>query len=336
MRASYVLKRIGLFFLVLWGAATLNFFIPRLSPGDPIRERLSSMAVQSGYVQTGIEEMVRAYQQKFGLDQPLYLQYLRYLRDIFTFNFGYSLTLYPAKVLDLILHALPWTIGLLTVATLFAFIFGTLFGALMAWPRAPKALKSLASPFLTLSAIPHYLLGLILLYIFAFTLKKLPLYGGYPAGTVPSLSLPFIGTILQHSILPALSIVLVEMGFWALGMRSMMVTTEGEDYMLFADARGLRSNFIFRNYALRNAMLPQYTALALSIGRVVSGSLIVEIVFTYPGIGSLLYTAIKGSDYFMIYGIVFMVILTLGIATLVLDLLYPLLDPRIRYHQGAS
>ncbi|MGI8857953.1 MAG: ABC transporter permease [Thermomicrobiales bacterium] len=335
MRLSYLLKRIGLFFLVLWGAATLNFIIPRLSSADPIRERLSAMAVQSGYVQTGVDDMVRAYQQKFGLDQPLYLQYFRYLRDIFTFNFGYSLSLYPAKVLALILHALPWTIGLLTVSTIIAFGVGTLFGALMAWPKAPKVVKSLASPFLTLSAIPHYLLGLILLYVFAFSLKRLPLYGGYPAGTVPNLSLPFIGTILQHSILPACSIVLVEMGFWALGMRSMMVTTEGEDYMLFAEARGLRSNFIFRNYALRNAMLPQYTSLALSIGRVVSGSLIVEIIFTYPGIGSLLYTAIKGSDYFVIYGVVFMVILTLGLATLVLDLVYPLLDPRIRYHQGA-
>jgi peptide/nickel transport system permease protein len=324
VRLSYLLKRIGLFFLVLWGAASLNFIIPRLSSADPIRERLSAMAVQSGYVQTGVDDMVRAYQQKFGLDQPLYLQYFRYLRDIFTFNFGYSLSLYPAKVL-----------GLLTVSTVIAFGVGTLFGALMAWPKAPKVVKSLASPFLTLSAIPHYLLGLILLYIFAFSLKKLPLYGGYPAGTVPNLSPSFMWTILQHSILPACSIVLVEMGFWALGMRSMMVTTEGEDYMLFAEARGLRSNFIFRNYALRNAMLPQYTSLALSIGRVVSGSLIVEIIFTYPGIGSLLYTAIKGSDYFVIYGVVFMVILTLGLATLVLDLVYPLLDPRIRYHQGA-
>ncbi len=180
MRLSYLLKRIGLFFLVLWGAASLNFIIPRLSSADPIRERLSAMAVQSGYVQTGVDDMVRAYQQKFGLDQPLYLQYFRYLRDIFTFNFGYSLSLYPAKVLDLILHALPWTIGLLTVSTVIAFVVGTLFGALMAWPKAPKLVKSLASPFLTLSAIPHYLLGLILLYIFAFSpeeiaaLRRLP------------------------------------------------------------------------------------------------------------------------------------------------------------------
>jgi len=334
MRATYLLKRVGLFFLVLWGAATINFIIPRLSPTDPIRSRLSAMAVQSGFVQSGVEEMVKAYQAKFGLDQPLYIQYVRYLKDIFTFNFGYSLSLYPAQVLDLILNALPWTIGLLTTATLMAFAVGTLSGALMGWPRTPRAFRSLVGPLLTLSAIPYYLLGLMLLYVFAFTLKLLPLYGGYPAGSVPSLSLPFIATVFRHSLLPAFSIVLAEMGFWALGMRSMMVTTEGEDYMLFAEARGLQNRHIFTRYALRNAMLPQYTSLALSIGRIVSGSVLVEVIFAYPGIGTLLYTAIKGSDYFVIYGIVFMVILTLGIATLILDLLYPLLDPRIR-QQGA-
>jgi peptide/nickel transport system permease protein len=247
-----------------------------------------------------------------------------------TFNFGYSLSLYPARVLDLILNALPWTIGLLLVATIIAFGVGTIMGALMAWPGVPKLFKLSGGALLTLSAIPYYLLGLILLYIFAFSLKLLPLYGGFPAGTVPGLDLPFIGQVLKHSILPALSIVLAEMGFWALGMRSMMVTTEGEDYMIFAEARGLKKSKIFSGYALRNAMLPQYTALALSLGRIVSGSVLVEVIFGYPGIGSLLYTAIKGSDYFIIYGVVFIVILTLGVATLLLDILYPLLDPRIK------
>ena len=333
MRTRSTLKRIGLFFLVIWGAATVNFIIPRLSPSDPIRARLSAMAVQSGYVQTGIEDMVRAYQEKFGLDQPLYIQYLRYLKDMFTFNFGYSLSLYPAEVLDLILNALPWTIGLLVTSTLIAFAIGTITGALMAWPSVPQTFKSVAGIFLTMSAIPYYLLGLILLYIFGFTMKLLPLYGGYPAGVVPEISLPFIGTILRHSILPATSIVLAEIGFWALGMRSMMVTTEGEDYMIFAEARGLKKRTIFSRYALRNALLPQYTSLALSLGRIVSGSVLVEVIFAYPGIGTLLFTAIRGSDYFIIYGVVFIVILTLGVATLLLDLVYPLLDPRIR--QGA-
>jgi peptide/nickel transport system permease protein len=330
MRLRWMLKRFGLFILVVWGAATINFIIPRLSPTDPIRARLSAMAVQSGFVQSGIEDMVKAYQEKFGLDQPLWIQYVRYLKDMFTFNFGYSLSLYPARVLDLILNALPWTIGLLTVATIIAFGIGTLMGALMAWPGVPQLFKLSGSALLTLSAIPYYLLGLVLLYIFAFTLKVLPLYGGYPAGIVPGFDPSFIGLVLKHSILPALSIVLAEMGFWALGMRSMMITTEGEDYMTFAEARGLRKNKIFSGYALRNAMLPQYTALALSLGRIVSGSVLVEVIFGYPGIGSLLYTAIKGSDYFIIYGVVFIVILTLGVATLLLDILYPLLDPRIK------
>ena len=330
MRFRWILKRFGLFLLVIWGAATINFIIPRLSPTDPIRARLSAMAVQSGFVSAGVEEMVKAYQQKFGLDQPLWIQYFRYLKDMFTFDFGYSLSLYPARVLDLILNALPWTIGLLTVATIMAFGIGTIAGALMAWPGVSRLFKLSAGALLTLSAIPYYLLGLILLYILAFTFKLLPLYGGYPAGIVPGLDLPFIGTVVKHSILPALSIVLAEMGFWALGMRSMMITTEGEDYMTFAEARGLKKAKIFSGYALRNAMLPQYTALALSLGRIVSGSVLVEVIFGYPGIGSLLYTAIKGSDYFIIYGVVFIVILTLGVATLLLDILYPLLDPRIK------
>ncbi len=330
MHTRSIAKRIGLFFLVVWGAATVNFIIPRLSPTDPIRARLSAMAVQSGFVQSGIEEMVKAYQEKFGLDQPLYVQYVRYLKDMVTFNFGYSLSLYPTRVLDLILNALPWTIGLLTVATLIAFVLGTLAGAMMAWPGVPKLFTSSIGILLTLSAVPYYLLGLILLYLFAFTIKLFPLYGGYPVGTVPELSLPFIGTVVRHSLLPGLSIVLAEIGFWSLGMRSMMVTTEGEDYMVFAEARGLRKWSIFRQYAMRNAMLPQYTSLALSLGRIVSGSVLVEVIFGYPGIGTLLYTAIRGSDYFIIYGVVYIVILTLGVATLALDLLYPLLDPRIR------
>jgi len=333
MHTRSVIRRIGLFILVVWGAASVNFIIPRLSPTDPIRARLSAMAVQSGYVQTGVEEMVKAYQAKFGLDQPMYVQYFRYLKDMLTFNFGYSLSLYPAKVLDLILNALPWTIGLLTTATILAFLIGTLAGAMMAWPGVPRLFTSSAGILLTLSAVPYYLLGLILLYIFAFTIKLLPLYGGYPVGTVPSLSPHFIGTVLRHSLLPALSIVLAEMGFWSLGMRSMMVTTEGEDYMIFAESRGLQKWKVFRQYGLRNAMLPQYTALALSLGRIVSGSVLVEVIFGYPGIGALLFQAIRGDGFFLIQGIVFTVIVALGLATFVLDVVYPWLDPRISYRR---
>jgi len=330
MNWRHVLKRFGLFLFVVWGAATLNFFLPRLAPGDPVRERLFQMSTTGGFTQTGVEEMVEEYQAKFGLDKPLYEQYLNYLLDMARFDFGYSLTLFPSRALDLIMNALPWTIGLLLVTTLLSFAIGTLLGAVIAWPRAPRWVEGLAAPLLTLAAVPYYLLGLILLYVFAFLLKWFPLSGGYPPGTQPAFTISFISDVLRHSILPALSIILSALGFWALGIRGMMVTTSGEDYMLYAEARGLRGRTIFARYGLRNALLPQVTALALSLGNIVSGALLVEVIFTYPGVGSLLFRAIQGADYFVIYGIVFMVVLAIGLATMIVDLAYPFLDPRIR------
>lgn len=330
MSWNMVAKRFGLFLIVIWGAATLNFFLPRIGPGDPIRERLFALSTQGGLTQTGVEEMVASYNARFGLDQPLWRQYLNYLWDMVTFNFGYSLSLFPAKATDLIFDALPWTIGLLLVTTVLSFVLGTLFGALIAWSKSPKWLEVLAVPMLTLAAVPYYLLALILLYVFAFSLKWFPLSGGYSPGTQPSASWDFWQDVLRHSVLPAFSILLAAIGSWAIGIRGMMISTVGEDYMTFAEARGLRNRTIFGRYALRNAMLPQVTSLALSLGNIVSGALIVEVVFTYPGVGSLLYNAIRSADFFVVYGVVFMVVLTLGIATMLVDLAYPLLDPRIK------
>lgn len=334
MRRHYLIHRLIQFAIVLWGAATLNFLIPRLAPGDPVRERMYEMASQGGYLQQGIEQMVKAYDQQFGLDKPLWQQYLTYLWNMLHLDFGYSLAQYPARVLPLILAALPWTIGLLLVSTILAFGLGTLLGALMAWPRSPRILGYFVGPLLTLSAIPYYLLGLILIYVLAIASHAFPLSGGYTVGTIPDLSVGFILDILSHSVLPALSIILGAVGFWALGMRGMMVTTEGEDYMTMADAKGLPDRHIFFRYGVRNAILPQFTALAIALGHVVSGSVLVEVVFGYPGIGSLLYKAITGSDYFVIYGVVFMVILAISTATLLIDLIYPILDPRISYRRG--
>ena len=187
--------------------------------------------------------------------------------------------------------------------------------------------------FLTLSAIPYYLLGLVLVYFFSFSLKWFPLGGGYTLGTIPTLSWSFITDAVHHSILPALSIVLASLGTWAIGMRGMMISGLGEDYINFAEAKGLRERQVFFQYALRNTLLPQTTALALSMGFVVSGAVLVEVVFGYPGVGTVLYRAIQTFDYFVIYGVVFILILSIGLATLAIDLLYPLLDPRIVYHR---
>ncbi len=326
-----MLKRVGLLLLIIWSAATLNFFIPKITPRNPLREKLLMEASRSGYIPPGFDEMVKAYEVKFGLDQPLWLQYTRYLGDMARLDLGYSISNFPKTVGSLIGEALPWTLGLLIMTTALAFIIGTLLGALLAWPRSPAWLNYFVPPLLTLSAVPFYLLGLILIYFVAFRWKLLPLGGGYSIGSVPSLTVPFVLDILKHAILPALAIVLANTGGWAIGMRGMMITVQGEDYMTFAEAKGLRNWRLFYKYAVRNALLPQVTGLALSFSYVVSGAVLVELVFGYPGIGSLLARAIQQLDYFTIYGVVFILIVAIGIAMFVMDMIYPLLDPRITY-----
>jgi peptide/nickel transport system permease protein len=334
MRADYVLKRFAAFLLIMWLAGTINFILPRMTGQNAVRDRLMEQAVLGGAVQAGLEEMVRQYDIKFGLDKPLIVQYGTYLSDIFRFEFNYSMSNYPRKVIDMIREALPWTIGLLFMTTIISFAIGTLLGAILGWPRAPSWLNYLMPPLLALDAIPFFLLGMILIYIFSFQFSIFPIFGGYTSGSLPSFSLSFIIDLIRHATLPALSIILVSIGSWAIGMRAMMVTTTGEDYITFADAKGLRGRTIFLRYGIRNALLPQTTALALAFGRIVSGGVLVEAIFGYPGIGNVLFNAIRQSDYFLMQGILFIVILSLGIATLTLDLIYPLLDPRITYRRS--
>lgn len=327
----YVVRRIGLFFLVLWASTTVIFFLPKLASGrDPIQERMSLMAATGGVMQESIQAMVQAYRAEFGLDKPLWQQYVYFMSNVLRLDFNYSLAMYPAKVVDLIAQALPWTIGLLVTATLISFLVGTILGALIAWPGAPRSMQYLLAPLFTFSAVPFYLFAMILVDLFAFRLRLFPIGGGSEFGTVQTFSLSFILDVGYHSILPAMSIVLVSIGFWALSMRGMMVTVLGEEYVNFAEAKGLYPRRIFFRYAIRNALLPQTTSLALSLGHVLSGALLVEVIFRYPGLGSLLFKAVTGFDYFTIYGVVFFIIVSVGLATLILDLSYPLLDPRIR------
>jgi len=296
VRIAYLVKRILLLFLSLWAAATLNFFLPRIAPRNPIRERLITMSQQGGYIEAGIEDMIKAYEEKFGLDQPLWKQYMFYLSDMARLDLGYSLA--------------------------------------MAWPKSPRWIEWAMAPLMTVSAVPYYLFSLLLIYLLAFRAKIFPLGGGYTLGTIPDGSLRFYLDAFKHSLLPALSMVIAGLGGRALGMRGMMVTIQGEDYMVLAEAKGLKGTRIFLRYGMRNALLPSVTSLALSFAYVVSGSVLVERVFGYPGIGSLLATSVQAFDYFTIYGIVFMVILGIGLATLLLDLTYPLLDPRITYERN--
>ncbi len=314
---------------VIFTAASLNFLLPKMSSTNPVEAKLLLLQ-QSGGAMTDIHDLVQAYESKFGLDKPLLEQYGSYVADVARFDFGTSIAFYPARVIDLIGRALPWTIGLLLTSTLIAFAIGTLLGALVAWEHAPRFLLFLAPGVMVLAALPYYLLGLVLVYVFAFTLNLFPLSGGYELTTTPALTWSFVEEVLHHSLLPALSIVLASIGGWALAMRGMMVTVQGEDYMNYARANGLSPRRRFFSYGMRNALLPQVTGLALQIGHVAAGAVLVERIFGYPGIGSLLFEAIQQSDYFVIYGVVDIIVVMIACMMLLIDLIYPLLDPRIR------
>jgi peptide/nickel transport system permease protein len=333
MRLDYLVKRLLLFLVVVWVAATINFVLPRLSGGNAIRSQLTQQAAQGGYVQANIDAMVAEFDKEFGLDKPLWEQYLTYLWNIAHLDFGFSMASYPMRVSTLMAGALPWTLALLGISTAISFALGNFFGALLAWPKTPRFLVNvLLPPFLTLSAVPYYMLGLVLLWIFAFQTRWFPIFGAYTPGTIPDWSdFEFWKDVAWHMVLPSLSIVLSALGFWALGMRAMMVTVQHDDFVQFADAKGLKGQTVFVRYAGRNALLPQLTALGLTIGHILSGALLVEIVFSYPGIGGVLYHSIRAYDYFAIQGIVFGVIVSITLATLILDLVYPKIDPRISY-----
>ena len=334
MPIDYVLKRVAFFLIIVWLAATLNFFIPRLSSQNPVRERLIEQAVLGGYVHAGMDEMVQEYERRFGLDQPLWIQYFRYVGDLLKGDFNYSISNFPRTVREMMADALPWTIGLLSVTTILSFILGTLLGAFMGWPRAPAYLNYILPPLLAIHALPFYLFGLVLMYFLAFKTGWFPIFGGYTAGQIPEFSLAFVWDVIMHAMLPALSIILVSIGGWALTMRAMVVTIQGEDFITFADAKGLKASTIFMRYAIRNTMLPQATAFALALGQIVAGGVIVEVIFGYPGIGSVLFAAIRQADWFLIQGMVFTVVVTIALATLILDLIYPKLDPRITYRSA--
>jgi peptide/nickel transport system permease protein len=328
---NFVFKRFGLLILIIWTAVTLNFLIPKLTPRNPLREKLLEQASRSGFIEEGFDEMVKVYEVKFGLDQPIWKQYLNYLNDILHFDLGYSIANYPRTVLDLVGEALPWTIGLLLTATIIAFVLGTLLGALMAWPKSSGFVRYILPSLLIMGAVPAYVIALILIYFIAFQWKLLPLGGGYGIGTIPSMSISFMLEVMKHSILPALALVLTSMGGWVIGMRGMMVTVQGEDYMTFGEAKGLKDWRLFYRYAVRNAILPQVTGLALTFSFLVSGSVLVELVFQFPGVGTLLARAIGQLDYFMIYGIVLIIVVCIAVAMFIMDMIYPLLDPRITY-----
>lgn len=311
MTLGYALRRCGMLVVVVWLALTVNFLLPRIATPEISQPR---------------GQMAHALL----LDRPLWEQYTAYAVNLVRGDLNYSSSSYPSRVSTLIGGALPWTIALLGTTSVLAWALGTLLGAVLALPRRPRIANYLFPPLMTLSAAPYFIIGMLLLYALAFRLQLFPLGGGYEPGTRPELSPGFILNLLQHAVLPALSVLLASIATWSITMRSLVVSLNGEDFMTFAEAKGLRQATVFVRYAIRNALLPQLTGLGLALGQIVSGGLLVEAVFRYPGLGGLLYRAILTKDYFLEQGIVLIIIVSIGLATFALELMYPLLDPRVR------
>lgn len=324
----YALRKIGLFVLTLWAALTVNFALPRLMPGSPVDAALAKLA-QSGQQITNSQR--HAVEVQLGLPNTnIVTQYVDYLGNTARFNFGNSYSFQNETVAKTIGKALPWTLILVGATTIIAFVIGTVLGVFAGWRRGRTSDTVVTVGATMFSAFPPFWLGLLLLYFLAFKLNWLPIKGGYLPGATPNLSFGFVADAAKHSVLPGVTLVITSLSGWVFGMRNNMINTLGEDYITFAEANGLRSRTIALLYAARNALLPNVTAFGLSLGAVVGGSVLVEGVFGYPGIGNLLYISVSNHDFPMMQALFLVITVTMLVAIFIVDLLYVKLDPRVR------
>jgi peptide/nickel transport system permease protein len=323
----YLLRKAAWYLGALFVAIVLNFLLPRLVPGNPVDDIVASLG-RGGVEGDQLKTIHAYYVHAFGLDKPMWQQFVIYLGHLFTGNLGVSFAQYPASVSTLIGQALPWSIALQLPAILIGWIAGNVLGAVAAyrggWFDRGAFLGSLFT-----SSMPYYCLAILLLYLLAVVIPILPPSGGYSFGNLPSLSLSFITDAGAHYWLPFLSLVVVFIGGQAVGMRSMSIYELGSDYVNYGRGLGLRDRTVIR-YIFRNAMLPQITGLALSIGTLVGGALITEIVFSYPGIGYLLFNAISQNDYPVVASIALLITVAVLIANFCVEVAYGIIDPRIR------
>jgi peptide/nickel transport system permease protein len=323
----FLLHRLGFFVLTLWAAVTVNFLIPRLMPGDPAS---AMMARFHGRLNPAA---IHAMSIAFGVDshQSLWSQYVGYLHNTVTGNFGTSLTYFPLSVSSQIAQAAPWTLGLIGVVTVLAFLGGTLIGTVSGWRRGGAVDSILPPVFVVTSALPYFWVGMMLILFFSiWTNGALPNDGAYSLDAVPGFSLPFIADVLQHALLPASTILITSIGAWILTMRNNMVTVLAEDYVRMGRAKGLSNRRIMYHYAARNALLPNLAGFAMSLGFVVAGAILVEYVFNYPGLGYMLLNAVNNLDYPLMQALFLMITVAVLVAVLICDFLTAWLDPRAR------
>jgi peptide/nickel transport system permease protein len=326
---SFIIRRLVFYLIAAWVALTANFFIPRAMPGNAVQDIMSKFPSLQPSAYRALEAML-------GIGHPgsLWHQYVSYLNDVVHLNFGLDVTEYPAKVSTLLGQTIPWTLTLVGTATVIAFLLGTALGIVAGW-RHGGWTDRLLPALMFLQAIPYFFLALVLLELLAVNLHWFPIGQGYGQGLIPGWDWTFISSAIYHSLLPALTIVLTSVAGWMLQMRNVMITTIGEDYVLAAQAKGLSSRRVVFTYAARNALLPQLQGFGLALGFVVSGALVMEIVFSYPGIGQLLLTAVTSNDFPLMQAIFLVITFTVLLANLIVDMIIVVADPRARAREGA-
>ena len=323
----YFLRRAGFFVATLWAAITLNFLIPRLQPGDPAEAIVRKLVGRNASIDPAQLQSVRLM---LGVsDKNLFQQYLDYLGAIVRGDFGVSFTYFPYKVTDVIAQAMPWTIVLVGVTTIVSFVVGTLLGSWAAYRRGSRvdSVLTLGSTFL--GTLPFFWIALMLIFLFCFTWQVFPESGGY-GDTGPGWNWPFIGDAISHAALPMIALLITGPLGWILAMRNNMVQTLGEDYSRLAKAKGLGERKIALNYGARIAILPSVTGFALALGGLLGGTILVETIFNYPGLGRLLFEAVGNSDYPLLQAIFLLTTVGVLVANLAADVLYGVLDPRVR------
>jgi peptide/nickel transport system permease protein len=328
---SYIAKRLGTYVAVLFIGLTITFLLPRLMPTNPVESYIAEIQSRAAGALTSeaIAELRANLYELYGLTGDIFSQYASYLkRVVLEFDFGPSFTYYPQKVSAMLVNALPWTLGLLLTATFIAWILGNMVGLVAGYFHQHRAASILEFVGILLYPIPYYILAVTVLMVLAYIVPLFPLSATFPVG---QMTFEKFGMIIYNSILPATALVLAGFGWNILSMKALAVATTEEPYVTYARLKGTSHWTRIIRYVFRNAMLPQVTALALSLGMVFNGALLTEIIFSYPGIGLIMRTAATGGDYNVLYGALTISILAVATAGLVIDLIYPLLDPRIRH-----
>ncbi len=329
---NYLIPRIGQYFMVIFLGVTLTFVIPRLSPNDPIERQIGMMMASASHVSPDeIIHLRETLTELYGLSGSPIQQYFAFWGRLLRGDLGPSIATFPTPVTKLLAQAMPWTFGLMLTATLISWLIGNYLGAIASYYTKNVPIKFVDVLSQAVRPIPYYIMALLLLVMFAYIWPIFPFSGAYPPGTRVEPSLRFFMTVIYHSILPALSLILIGVGGWFIGMKALTSNIISEDYVVYAENAGLPENKIMYQYVMRNAMLPQITGLALQLGLIFSGALIMEVVFGYPGMGTLTFQAVMANDYSLIMGIALLSIVGVATTVLILDLIYPLFDPRVRY-----